>query len=101
MKGQKTGGRKRGTPNKATVAREKLLNDAMEGGDPLQFFADILSNKDANLQLRFAAARELAPYLHPKLSSTEARVKVSTHEETLDVLDRVLAEKQASNGKAN
>ena len=42
-------------------------------GRDLTFFTQILANETAPLDLRFAAAKELAPYMHPKLASIEAR----------------------------
>lgn len=84
-KGQKTGGRKKGTPNKATVEREALVSAAASGANPIKFFADLLSNMDAPLQLRFAAAKELAPYMHAKLASIEANINANVkHENLLD-----------------
>ena len=62
----KTGGRKAGTPNKRTVERQCAL-DAIKasGKDPISFFADLLRNETAPLELRFQAAKELAPFVHP------------------------------------
>jgi hypothetical protein len=56
------------------------------GKDPIAFFADILRNEDAPLELRFQAAKELAPYSHPKLASIEARTGGQSHEVRLRAL---------------
>jgi hypothetical protein len=38
------------------------------GRDAITFFSELLRNEEAPLELRFQAAKELAPYVHPKLS---------------------------------
>jgi hypothetical protein len=83
----KTGGRKKGTPNKRTVERAKAI-DAIKasGRDPITFFSDLLRNEEAPLNLRFQAAKELAPYVHPKLASVESRPCSMSHEERLERL---------------
>jgi hypothetical protein len=53
-------------------------------------FADLLKNESAPLELRFAAAKELAPYVHPKLASIEARGGGQSHEDRLAKLQRLL-----------
>src|SRR5215813_9832431 len=74
LKRKKSGGRQKGTPNKRTVERQEARAAIRASGKtPMAFFADILGNEQALLDLRFAAARELAPFVHPKLSSIEAR----------------------------
>ena len=45
--------------------------------------ADILQNEANPLELRFEAASELLPYMHPKLASIEARTGGVTHEDRL------------------
>src|SRR5262245_51987416 len=87
----KTGGRKKGTPNKRTLERQHLIATIKASGkDPMSFFSDLLQNEAAPLDLRFQAAKELAPYVHPKLQSIEARAGGQTHEERLAMLRRML-----------
>ena len=87
---QKTGGRQKGTPNKKTVERARVMADLrFSGNDPVTFFAEILRNEAAPLDLRFAAAKELAPFMHPKLASIEARTGGKTHEDRLEELRRM------------
>jgi hypothetical protein len=89
----KTGGRKKGTPNKRTVERAQALAAIKASGrDPISFFADLLRNESAPLELRFQAAKELAPYVHPKLASIEARSGGRTHEDRLEALRAMLSE---------
>ena len=90
---QKTGGRQKGTPNKKTVERARVMADLhFSGKDPVTFFAEILRNESAPLELRFAAAKELAPFMHPKLASIEARTGGKTHEDRLEELKRMADE---------
>ena len=42
--------------------------------------------------------RELAPYVHPRLSSVEARTGGQTHEERLAAAHALLAEMEANSG---
>jgi hypothetical protein len=89
-KRKKTGGRQKGTPNRRTVERQAAIQAIKASGcDPMTFFADLLKNEDAPLDLRFAAARELAPSTHPKLSSVEARTGGKSHEDRLEELRRL------------
>ena len=92
----KTGGRKKGTPNKRTVKRQQLLATITASGtDPISFFSDLLQNEAATLDLRFQAAKELAPYVHPKLTSIEARAGGMGHEERLEMLKKMMADANA------
>jgi len=87
----KTGGRKAGTPNKRTVERQRAIEAIKASGrDPISFFADLLRNEAAPLELRFQAAKELAPYVHAKLASVESRGGGHTHEERLAQLHALL-----------
>jgi hypothetical protein len=88
---KKTGGRQKGTPNKSNAERAKLIAQLkVDGKDPLSFFSSILKNEAVPLDLRFAAAKELAPYAHPKLASIEARTSGMTHEDRLEQLQAML-----------
>jgi hypothetical protein len=88
---KKTGGRAKGTQNRKTVERANLLSALeVDGKDPVSFFSSILKNDAMPLDLRFAAAKELAPYAHPKLSSIEARTGGKSHEDRLAELQAML-----------
>jgi hypothetical protein len=78
--GQKTGGRSKGTPNKATVQRRDALLGALElaangldkpfEGNALAFMMSIYKNQNLDLMLRLEAAKvairfETAPMLSP------------------------------------
>lgn len=93
LKRKKTGGRQRGTPNKRTLERQTAIAAIKASGrDPVSFFADLLKNEDVPLDLRFAAAKELAPYVHPKLASIEARTGGLSHEDRLEELRQLMDE---------
>jgi len=63
----KTGGRKKGTPNKATYPVAELCEKL--GCNPIE--ALIAFCKSQHPDFRFAAAKELAQYLHPKRKAVE------------------------------
>ena len=87
----KTGGRQKGTPNKRTAERQAAIAAIKASGkSPIDFFNDLLKNEEAPLELRFSAAKELAPYVHPKLASVESRVGGKTHEQRLEELQDML-----------
>lgn len=65
--GRKTGGRKPGSKNKATKAREKAI--ASSGLTPLDFMLKVMRNGKQPADVRLEAAKAAAPYVHPKLSA--------------------------------
>lgn len=67
--GQKTGGRQKGTPNKASRARE--LEVAASGLTPLDYMLSVLRNEGAAVERRDDMAKAAANYVHPKYSSVE------------------------------
>lgn len=71
MKGQKTGGRRKGVKNKASVAKAKAV--AESGLTPLDYLLDVMRNGEDPLQ-RMDAAKAAAPYVHPKLSAIDHKV---------------------------
>ena len=92
-KRQKTGGRQKGTPNKRTAERQAAIAAIKASGTtPMAFFADLLGNEQAPIELRFQAAKELAPYVHPKLSSVESRSGGKSHEDRLAELKRLVSD---------
>jgi len=89
-KGRRVGGRKPGTPNKKTVLRQQTLKALCpDGSDPMTFWLQVLKDKSVPYEIRERAARDLAPYVHPKLASIEARTGGKTHEQRLEELQRM------------
>jgi hypothetical protein len=62
----KTGGRKRGSPNRATAA--KAAEIAKSGLTPLDYMLSVMRDRDEDPSRRLDAAKAAAPYVHPKLA---------------------------------
>ena len=75
--GERRGGRQRGTPNKATVAKAAALASASADSaiTPLQFLLGVMRDPKAPTGLRVQVARAAAPLVHgkPKIASVEDR----------------------------
>ena len=63
------GGRAKGTPNKATAARQKRI--AESGLTPLDYLLRIMRDESLDHHQRIDAAKAAAPYVHPRLASIE------------------------------
>ena len=82
----KTGGRKKGSKNKATAAREKEIKES--GLTPLDYMLEILRDDKATGEDRKWAAGQAAPYCHSKLSTVDHSGSLNiTHEEALEELE--------------
>ncbi len=68
-KGIKTGGRKKGTPNKATRSIEEKL--AALGCDPIEGMARIAMHPRTRPDLKIKALAEIAQYVLPKRKAVE------------------------------
>jgi len=66
---RKTGGRKKGTPNRVTLA--KAAEIAKSGITPLDYMLKVMRDKKGDPYRRDEMARAAAPYVHPKLASVE------------------------------
>jgi hypothetical protein len=67
--GRKTGGRAKGTPNRATAAKVAAI--AASGVPPLDYLLSVMRDEENPVQLRLDAAKAAAPYVHPRMSSVE------------------------------
>jgi len=67
--GRKTGGRQKGTPNKATARREREI--AKSGLTPLEYMLKVMRNEKADPARRDDMAKAAAPYVHPKLAAVQ------------------------------
>ena len=73
--GQRAGaGRPKGTANRRT--RETAEAIAASGQVPLDYLLSVMRDPQADAQQRLDAAKAAAPYVHPRLSSVEAKVDV-------------------------
>jgi hypothetical protein len=68
--GRKTGGRTKGTPNKATAAKELAV--ASSGLTPLDYMLSVLRDERLASDVRMDAAKAAAPYVHPKRAPVDA-----------------------------
>ncbi len=68
-------GRPKGVPNKATLTRQAEI--AASGLTPLEFMLSILRDENKDEALRADMAKAAAPYVHPRLTSIEAKVSGS------------------------
>lgn len=82
----KNAGRKRGTRNKASVAREAEIKAT--GVTPLEYMLAVMRDGDQPKERRDDMAKAAAPYVHPKLaaSTIDGELKV-THEDALNELE--------------
>ena len=87
--GSRTGkprGRPKGSPNKASITREKVI--AESGLTPLDYLLSIMRDEKEDPAARREAAKAAAPYVHPKLSSVEMSGRLTlSHEERLAQLE--------------
>ncbi len=67
----KIGGRKKGTPNKASVERQAAI--AASGKTPLEYMIAVLNDPNEPQTRHEWAAEKAAPYVHPRLASTEVK----------------------------
>jgi hypothetical protein len=67
--GERRGGRKKGTPNKATTAAAIRGEVAASGEIPLDYMLRVMRDETADPARRDAMAKAAAPYVHPSLAS--------------------------------
>jgi len=71
--GEHRGGRKKGTPNKASAARAREI--AASGLTPLDFLLHVMRDESREVECRLEAGKAAAPYVHPKLANIEVSGK--------------------------
>ena len=62
-------GRRRGSPNKANIARQAEI--AASGLTPLDYILQVMRDEENDLATRLDAAVKAAPYVHPKLAAID------------------------------
>ncbi len=94
--GERRGGRQRGTPNKATVAKTAALASASADPTitPLQFLLGVMRDPNAPTGLRVQVARAAAPLVHgkSKVPSVENRMGCASAVEGPDGFNIDIAE---------
>jgi len=83
--GRKTGGRTKGTPNRATARRESEI--AQSGITPLQYMLKVMRDEEADKERRDDMAKAAAPYVHPKLASMQHTGKGGGPIQTVNLTD--------------
>jgi hypothetical protein len=81
-KGHKTGGRQKGSLNKATKEQREAV--AQSGETPPEFMLRVMRDENADQARREAMAIAAAPYVHPRLASASV-VSDNKHHHTGDV----------------
>ena len=71
--GERRGGRQKGTLN--TRTREIAEAALADGMTPLDYLLTVMRDTKAEGAQRLDAAKAAAPYVHPRLSSVEAKVE--------------------------
>ena len=73
------GGARKGAGRKPGIATPKTREIAeaalADGLTPLEFMLGVLRDEEKPFADRYAAAKDSAPYIHPRLSSVEAKVE--------------------------
>jgi hypothetical protein len=101
-------GRKKGTKNPATIAKEAVLTEVLTRAlenetTPLEVMLTIMRDPASPAAMKFEAAKAAAPYVHPRLSQVDSRVtRVNDVTElTVEQIDRLLAERFAAGEAAH
>src|SRR5271169_4736324 len=71
-RGRKTGGRKKGSRNRATA--EARAEAEATGVLPLDYMLLVMRDANADVKRRDAMAMAAAPFLHPRLNSIDHKV---------------------------
>lgn len=69
-------GRKRGTPNRATAARQKAVEAS--GLTPLEHLLAVMRDVSQDVAVRVNAAKAAAPFVHPRLASIDVQCDTGT-----------------------
>lgn len=85
--GKKTGGRQKGSRNKATVVREREI--AAGGEMPLDYMLRVMRDPTVDHERRDDMAGKAAPYVHAKLQTTTMDVKHGVSDPLAALLERI------------
>src|SRR6516164_7698374 len=96
-RGRKTGGRKAGTPNKATLLKRQALEAAAANdGSPLGFLISVMHSPHVDARLRLDAAKAAAQYLHKKPKDAQPGDAAKDIESVEATADKAEAERIAT-----
>jgi hypothetical protein len=82
MKGQKTGGRVAGTPNKVTA--NMRAQAAASGELPLEYMLRVMRSPETEPVRRDAMAKAAAPYIHPTLASVDHTIDAKVEQRVIN-----------------
>ncbi len=86
----KTGGRKKGTPNKITQTTREMISDIVDG--QLQTLMNEINELEPKERADFVV--KLLPYVIPKLNSTDPQEKISSEKSFLqEISDKIIFKK--------
>lgn len=71
-------GRPKGSQNKASAAKAAEIEAS--GLTPLDYMLGILRNETNDAAMRFEAAKAAAPYVHPRLATTELKGELTVND---------------------
>lgn len=76
----KAGGKVKGSKNKRTIAKELSLHEycRAKGYDPVQAMIDVANDPTVPLPIRNDMHKEVAKYIHPRLSARELSLDADT-----------------------
>jgi hypothetical protein len=104
--GERRGGRRKGTPNRATATRlarmetapfnQEIIEKAKaDGVTPLNFMLAVMADSTVDFRVRCDMAKAAAPYVHPRLSAMMVRedkpVDLSGARDQQEIYDAILA----------
>jgi hypothetical protein len=76
--GERRGGRRKGTPNKATIAASIQAEIAASGEMPLDYMLRVMRDVTVDPPRRDAMARSAAAYCHPQLQAVAHKLVDAT-----------------------
>ena len=91
--GRKTGGRRKGSRNRAT-AEARAAAEAT-GILPLTYMLSVMRDTSADQKRRDAMAVAAAPYVHPKLSAVDARLSGASEKSVTTRIEVTFVEPRA------
>ncbi|NND46039.1 MAG: hypothetical protein HKN55_00115 [Woeseiaceae bacterium] len=87
-KARKRPGRPKGARNKRTEAQIRQIEES--GLTPLQYFASIYQDQSMPESMRLQAAQAAAPFVHPRLSTSEVHTVSDENRSIEDFSDEEL-----------
>ena len=91
-KGERRGGRQKGTQNVKTVLKQETLDRLkIQGNDPVDFLLNVMLHPEVPLSMKIDAAKAAAPYRQPRLQNVlhagDSEKPVSVIAQLLDQID--------------